>query len=265
MTRRILALFFSLAFLFCAQASAQSVDEIIKKHLEARGGVEKIKAIKSLKASGKILQQGLEIPISLQQKRPNKVRLDATFQGKTQTQAYDGQVGWKVNPFQGSPDPEKVAGDELKDLEEQADIDGALVDYKQKGHAVELVGKEDLEGSPVYKLKVTLKSGDVRHVYLDADKYLELKLTSKRKTPGGEMEIESFPGNYKPVNGVLFPFSIENKVGGNTLYTITVDKIEVDTNVDDAVFKMPVKEEKPKTQEKSKPEEKKPPSNYWRP
>jgi outer membrane lipoprotein-sorting protein len=256
MNRKALTLILPLASLFCAQASAQTVDELIKKSLDAKGGVQKLKAIKSMKATARVIQQGLEIPIIIQQKRPHLVRMDVTFQGKSQTMAYNGESGWKTDPFQGSPDPEKIAGDDLKQAEEQSDLDGPLVDYKEKGHTVELIGKEDVEGTPAYKLKLTLKSGDVRNIYLDAENYLELKVNLKRKTAGGEIEIDQFLGNYKPVNGLMFAFSIETKVKGQTVSQITIDKIETDVAIDDSIFKMPAKApEKPKT------EEKKPPAN----
>jgi hypothetical protein len=248
MIRRNLILLFAFTLLLAVAASAQTVDDIINKSIEARGGLQKVKAIKSLKMTGKltVAGPGIELPITIQQKRPNAFRMDATFQGISE--------------------PDKLAGEELKDAQEQADIDGSLVDYKAKGHTVELAGKEDLEGTPAYKLKVTLKNGDVRYVYIDAAKYLELKVTAKRKTPGGEQEIDIYPGNYKPVNGVLFPFSIEQKVAGQTQIQIAVDKIEIDAPVDDAVFKMPVKAaEKPKTDDKPKTEEKpkdKPPVRF---
>lgn len=254
MIRRALTLIISLTVLFCLHASAQTVDELIKKNIDARGGMQKLKAIKSVKATAKIIQGGLEIPITLQQRRPNMVRMDMAFQGKSMVQAYDGETGWQINPFQGSPDPEKAAGDELKDLQEQADFDGALVDYKEKGHTVELIGKEDMEGTPVYKLKLTLKNGDVRNIYLDAENYLELKVSSKRKTPGGELDVDQYVGNYKPVNGVLFAFSIDTKVKGQTVNQISIEKIETDVAIDDSLFKMPAKpQEKPKTEEKKPP------------
>jgi outer membrane lipoprotein-sorting protein len=243
----------------CVGASAQTVDELIKKSLDAKGGVQKLKALKSVKATARVIQQGLEIPMVIQQKRPHLVRLDVTFQGKSQTMAYDGQSGWKTDPFQGSPDPEKIAGDDLKEAEEQADLDGPLVDYKDKGHTVELIGKEDVEGTPTYKLKVTLKNGDVRNIYLDAENYLEMKVSSKRKTPGGEIEVDQFVGNYKPVNGILFAFSIETKVKGQTVNQIAIDKIETDIAIDDSLFKMPAK-----TTDKPKADEKKPPSTRAR-
>jgi len=233
------------------QASAQTVDEVVKKSIEAQGGVERLKAVKSIKVTGKIIQQGLEIPITIQQKRPSMVRMDVTFQGKSQTVAYDGDTGWKTDPFQGSPDPEKVAGDELKELQEQSDMDGPLVDYKAKGHTVELMGKEDMEGTPVYKLKLTLKNGDIRYIFIDAANWLGLKVNLKRKTPGGEMEADQFVGNYKKVNGIMTAFSIETKVGGQTVNQIVLDKVEMDVPIDDSLFKMPAKPaEKPKTEDK---------------
>ncbi len=251
MIRKALTLIFSLTFLLCVEASAQTVDELIKKNLDAKGGVQKLKAVKSIKATGKITQQGLEIPIILQQRRPGMARMDITFQGKSMVQAYDGANGWKIDPFQGSSEPEKLAGDDLKDVQEQSDIDGPLVDYKEKGHTVELIGKEDVEGTPAYKLKLTLKNGDVRNIYLDAENYLELKVSLKRKTPGGEIEVDQFVGNYKPVNGILYAFSIESKVKGQTVNQITIDKVESDVAIDEALFKMPAKApEKPKTEEK---------------
>lgn len=259
MIRRNLILLFAFTLLFTVAASAQTVDEIIKKSADARGGLPKIKAIKSLKVTGKltIAGPGVELPITIQQKRPGAFRMDATFQGQAVVQAYDGENGWQVNPFQGISDPDKMAGDDLKEAQEQADMDGPLVDYKEKGHTVELVGKEDLEGTPAYKLKLTLKTGDVRYIYIDAANYLELKVTAKRRSPGGEQEVDIYPGNYKPVNGVLFPFSTEQKVGGQTQIQITVDKIEIDVPVDDAVFKMPVKAaDKPKADDKPKMEDK---------
>ena len=256
MIRRALTAVLSLAFLFCVQGSAQTVEDLIKKNLDARGGVQRIKAVKTVKATARVIQQSLEIPLVIQQKRPNMVRVDITFQGKSQIMAFNGQSGWKIDPFQGSPDPEKIAGDDLKDAEEQADMDGALVDYKEKGHKVELVGKEDMEGTPVYNLKLTMKNGDIRNVYLDAENYLELKYKIKRKTPGGEVEIEQYAGNYKPVNGIMHAFSIETKVKSQTVSQIVIDKIELDTPIDDSIFKMPDKPVQP-----SKPEEKKPPFN----
>ncbi len=129
--------------------------------------------------------------------------------------------------------------DDAKDVVEQADMDGPIVDYKSKGNSVELLGKEDIEGSPAYKLKVSLKNGDVSYVYIDTETALQVKETSKRKQQGSEIEVDSYLTNFKPVNGVLFPFMIENKVAGKSVGQFTVDDIKANVAFDDGIFVMP--------------------------
>ncbi|MEW6364469.1 MAG: hypothetical protein AB1714_07505 [Acidobacteriota bacterium] len=230
------------ALFFAFSATAQTVDELIAKNTEARGGLDKVKAIQSVKISGRsMMGGGMEAPFVLQIKRPGLARLDVTIQGKTLVQAYDGEAGWQIIPFMGSTDPEKMPEEELKQWKEQSDLDGPLVDYKAKGHTVELMGKEDLEGSPAYKLKLTLKDGDMKYVYVDAENYLTLKETTKTKREGTEIEVDSYFGDFKPVEGVMFPHSIDNRVQGNSVGQMVVDKIEVGAAMDDGIFKMPPK------------------------
>ena len=226
---------------FASPAAAQTVDEVIAKHLEARGGLDKVKAVQSMRMTGKMtVGPGIEAPIVLEMKRPSSVRLDITFQGNTGTQAYDGKTGWGISPMAAKKDPEPMSADDIKDMEEQADMDGPLVDTKAKGHAVELMGKEKVEGSDAYKLKVTLKTGDLRYIYLDADSYLELKTEAKRTIRGSEVETESVSSDYKEVGGLILPYTIQQGAKGQAQkQTITVDKIELNIPLDDARFKMP--------------------------
>ncbi|HMF57625.1 MAG TPA: hypothetical protein VK619_14880 [Pyrinomonadaceae bacterium] len=236
----VLALSCAVAFSQAAKPATLTVDEIVNKNIQAMGGLDNMRAIKTVKMTGKVtLGPGIEAPATIQQKRPNMVRNEFTLQGKTFIQAYDGTTAWQVNPFEGSPDPQKADEEDARDLQEQADMDGPLVDYKTKGNTVELVGQEDLEGTNVYKLKLTLKNGDVEYLYIDSQNFLALKSTSKRKRQGGEIEIESYFGDFKTVNNVMFPYSIENKVAGRTVFQIAVDSIQANIPIDDAVFKMP--------------------------
>ncbi|MEW6731747.1 MAG: hypothetical protein AB1489_10500 [Acidobacteriota bacterium] len=241
MLRKAICFVFLFPLLCSLSVSAQSLDEIINKNIQARGGLDKLKAVKSMKFTGKIRFQGLEAPLTLQFKRPNNARLEIVVQGKTIVQAYDGDTGWAIVPFTGSSDPEKMSEDDLKEIQEQADFDGPLIDYKAKGHTVELVGKEDLEGTSVYKLKVTLKTGDVRYLFIDAENYLELKTTSKQKRQGTEFEVDSYLGDYKEVNGILIPHAIENKTQGRVISQFTLEKIETNVAIEDTIFKMPAK------------------------
>jgi hypothetical protein len=221
--------------------AAQTVDDVIAKHLEARGGLDKIKAVQSMRMTGKMtVGPGIEAPVTLELKRPASVRLDMTFQGNTGTQAYDGKTGWGISPMAAKKDPEPMSAEDIKDMEEQADMDGPLVDTKAKGHSVELMGKEKVEGSDAYKLKVTLKTGDLRYIYIDADSYLELKAEAKRTVRGSEVETESVNSDYKEVGGLILPYTIQLGAKGQAQkQTITVDKIELNIPLDDARFKMP--------------------------
>jgi len=220
---------------------AQTADEIIAKNIQARGGLDKLKSVQSIKSTGTMaMGPGMEAPGLLVQKRGNLARLEFTIQGLTMVQAYDGKNGWQIMPFTGKKDPELMSADEVKEIEETADIDGPLVDYKSKGHQVELLGKEKMEGTDVYKLKVTLKNGDVQTVYLDADSFLEIKEETKRTVRGSEQVVESSIGDYKEVNGIIFPFAEESGLkGSEEKEKLTITKIELNVPVDESIFKMP--------------------------
>jgi outer membrane lipoprotein-sorting protein len=222
-------------------ATAQTVDELIAKNVAARGGLDKLKSVQTMRLIGKMtMGPGMEAPVRLELKRPNSVRMEYTFQGMTGVQAWDGTSGWAISPFSGKTDAEPMSPEDAKEAEEQSDMDGPLVDYKAKGHSVELVGKEKLEGSDTYKLKVTLKNGTVNYTYLDADSYLAIREESKRLVRGSEVEVESTIGDYKEVGGVLIPHSIQNGAKGRPeKQDIVIDKIELNPPLDDARFKMP--------------------------
>jgi outer membrane lipoprotein-sorting protein len=239
---RRFALGLALTALAALPAAGQTVDELVAKSIEARGGLAKLKAVTSMRLSGKMtMGPGIEAPISIEFKRPSRVRMEFTFQGNTGVQAYDGAHGWSINPFSGKRDPEPMSADELKDVQEQADMDGPLVDYKAKGNTVELLGKEKVEGSDAYKLKITLKSGDVRYEYLDADSLLPIKEEARRTVRGSEMELESTLGDYKDVGGgLLLPHSIESGAKGRPeKQNLVIEKVELNPPLDDARFTMP--------------------------
>ncbi|MCS6805307.1 MAG: hypothetical protein NZ823_09235 [Blastocatellia bacterium] len=221
-------------------ASAQSVDQVLAKYYQARGGLEKIKSVKTLRFTAKISGGPMEIPVTMEQKRPNSMRMEFTFQGLTGIQAYDGKTGWMIMPFGGKKDPEPMGEDMLKELAKQADIDGPLVDYKEKGHQVELLGKESVEGTEAYKLKLTRRDGDVEYIYLDADSYVEIKSEGKRMIRGSEFEAETIYGDYKQVDGLMIAHSIESgPKGSSQKQKITIEKIEINPPIEDTRFAMP--------------------------
>jgi outer membrane lipoprotein-sorting protein len=232
----------ALAFL-AAPLSAATLDEVLAKHFDALGGKDKIAAIKSVKMTAKQVFGPQEVPATIVWKRPNKVRMEFVLQGMTGIQAYDGTTAWMVMPFLGKNDPEEMTGDDLKDIVEEADlIEGPLFNWKEKGHTVELLGEDTIEGTPAWKLKLTRKDGDVSTIWLDKDAYLEIKSEGKRKRGDQELELETSYGDYKEVGGLMFPHSIESKPKGAPQgSTITVNSIELNPELDDASFGMPPK------------------------
>lgn len=239
MLRRTLAGLVAGAVL-AAPALAQTVDELIAKANEARGGLDKLKAVQSLRMKGKMtMGPGIEAPVTVEMKRPRNARMEFTIQGMTGVQAYDGQQAWGISPM-GSRQPEPMPAEMAKDLDNQSDIDGPLVDTQAKGHKVELVGKEKVEGSDAWKLKVTLKSGDVQHIYLDADSFLEIRTEQKRTIRGTEVELETSYGDYKEAGGLLWPHSIQSAAKGRPeKQVLSFDSIEINPALEDARFKMP--------------------------
>ncbi len=222
-------------------ASALTVDELIAKNVAARGGLEKIRAIQSLRQTGKIQFGSTSVGYQWQGKRPGMVRTEITFQGLTAVNAYDGSVGWRIQPFRGRIDPEKMSADDVKPMQLDADMDGPLIDYQKKGNKVEYLGTEDVDGTDAHKLKVTLKNGDVRYIYLDPDYYLDIRVIDQTTIRGAQQESETDLGDYEQVNGVFLPFSIESgPKGGPKNAKVTIDKAEVNVDLDDAVFHFPV-------------------------
>lgn len=245
---------------FCALAGSgvsarQSVDDLIAKNLEAKGGLEKLKAIQSIKQVNTFNMQGMEGSMTVFTKRPNRLRQEMKLGGQTVINGFDGVTPWTINPLVGFTRAVAVTGPQADMVREQGDFDGPLVDYKAKGHTVELLGKEPVEGSDAYKLKVTLKNGSVRTIWIDAEANLEIKGEGKRTIRGSEVESETALGDYKEVGGVMYPHSVEGGPKGvPQRQKIVIDKIEVNPTLDDSRFKMPEvkKEEPPKAPEKPK-------------
>ncbi len=223
-------------------APTPTVDELVAKNIEAKGGAAAINAIQSIRFEGRLLvnQGQIELTYKQTKERPGKVRTDATLQGMALVQSYDGASGWKISPFQGRKDPEKMSGDEAKSLVEDAEIGGPLFDWKAQGKAVTYLGTEDVEGTMAQKLKVVRKNGDVTYVYLDPDHFLAIRELIERTEHGAKVEVETDLGDYEKVNGVYFPFSIEagNK-GSNDKQKIIIAKAEANIPIDNGFFSFP--------------------------
>lgn len=230
-----------------AQTAATNVDTIVQRHLAALGGVEKMRAIQSTKATGKMTmggQQGqpVEASITFWNKRPASQRMEISMQGQRITQGFDGKTGWMMNPAMGSA-PQIAPAEDNRNAMANADPDGSpLADYKSKGNTVQLLGKKDVNGSVAYELQVTLKSGSTSLLYLDEKTFLPVKTAVARQQPGQPQQpltVETYSSDYRPVNGVMMPFVTETRVGGRTMARTVMEKIEANMATDDSLFAVP--------------------------
>lgn len=226
---------------WAAAATSQTADELIAKNIEARGGLEKIRAIQSMRLTGTLTVGDAAMPSVLEVKRPNKTRWEFTLRGQMAVQAYDGTTAWALAPFAGKPVPERLSPEDSKDMELQADMDGPLVDYRAKGHRVEVMGVAKIREHDAWRLTVSLKNGDVRDIYVDLKTHLQVLVVAHRIVQGKQAGIETEPGDYRQVMGVMLPYTFETRADGSPqTQTVRFQKIEVNVPIDDSRFPMPV-------------------------
>ncbi len=224
-----------------AAQTAQTADGIVSKYIETIGGMDRIEAIRTLKKLGRFTGgNGREARVVEENKRPDLVRQEFVLQGMTGITAWDGKTGWKIEPWEGKKDVEPLGEEELKAILEDSDFDGPLIHYKEKGNTVEFAGTEPVEGTDAYKLKVTLKNGDIQYFFMDTDYFVPIKIEKKRVVRGAERESETTLGDYKEVAGVYFPHSYEiGRKGSSNRQKVVYDRIEANVPLDDALFHPP--------------------------
>ena len=228
------------ALALAAVSNAQTVDEIVAKNLKAKGGAEKWKSISSVKMTGTFSAQGMEGPMSLYAKRPNLSRQEITMNGRKLVQAFDGTTPWMILP--DSEAAREMPAAQGESVRNNADFDGPLMDYAAKGHKIELVGKEKVGGTEVYHLKLTKKGGSIEHYYLDTESGIEVKRTVDVDAAGMKQTIETELSNFKSVEGIMIPHTMKQSVNGTPVAQMTVEKIEFNAPIEDALFRMPAKE-----------------------
>ncbi|MEN3338971.1 MAG: hypothetical protein V7647_2647 [Acidobacteriota bacterium] len=244
-TFTLIAAVVAAACLLPSPASAQTLEQIIAMNLEAKGGLEKIRATATVRMTGHVVATedpssgGKTATITMLAKRPNMMRREQTMGGETIVSAFDGTTLWMQR---GTQPPEEAPGPQVAYARQDAEFDSVFVDYKEKGHRIELVGREQREGQDVFHLKVTKKGGPPQAYYLDARTGLE-KVISVTLAPGGRpaTTIETQLGDYREVDGRMIPFSIRQLVNGTVSASTTLEKVEFNVPADDALFKMPSK------------------------
>jgi hypothetical protein len=249
-----------------AAAPQLSAEQIVEKNVAARGGLSGWRSLQTLEMKGKMQAGGnkrptipvpgtrvgpevrsnrpteqVELPFTMELQRGRKQRLEIQFNGQTAVQVYDGSQGWKLRPYLNRHEVEKYSTDELKQASSQTDIDGLLIDYAAKGSKVELAGVEQVEGRNAYNLKVTDKNGNIRHDWVDAQTFLELKVEGNpRRLDGKYHPVATFLRDYRAVNGLMMPYLMETVVEGvKDTEKIKVEEIVSNPKLDASQFAMP--------------------------
>ena len=223
-----------LCLIVAAPAYAQTADEIIAKNLAAKGGEAKLRAVQSLRQTGTITLQGQTAQLMTVSKRPNLSRQDISIMGTTITMAFDGTKAWMLNPMVGS-DVVEMPAEQAEMIKDQADMDGPLMDYKDKGSSVELIGVEDAAGRKAFHLRVTRKGLPPTDLFIDSQNYLDVKAVTT--VPGsGTMEVAF--GDYRSVDGLMVPFSVKSSAAGMLLSELKLDKVEFNVTIPPDTFKI---------------------------
>jgi outer membrane lipoprotein-sorting protein len=253
MPRRALLWFIALPICMClaliGAASPQppanlTAAEIIEKNISAKGGVQAWRAVQTMSFSGKMDAGGknkVQLPFTLEKKRPRKMRVELVFANDTAVQVYDGTNGWKLRPYLGRRDAEPYSPEELKSASFESDVDGPLVDYAAKGNNVELEGVEKVENHDAYRLKLTLQGGQVQHIWVDAETFLEVKIEGTPRRMDGKMRpVSIYLRDYKDVKGLKIPYVIETAVQGyKDTHKMIIENVVVNPNLQDTLFTKP--------------------------
>jgi hypothetical protein len=244
MRRTVAALLLAALFISgSSAASALTAEELAAKNVAAKGGIDKLHALKSLRLSGRLLVNNDAMRLQFVEliKPPQAVRFEATLQGLTLVQAYDGTQAWRIDPFQGRKDPEKLSADDAKGLaEDAADFMGPLVDYAAKGYVLDYLGTEDIDGTEAHKLRVTRGNGNISYVYLDPDYFLEIRTVNRRIEHGVPIETVTDFSDYEQVAGTYLAFAQASGAKGSTdRQKLQIEKAEANAELADAIFHFP--------------------------
>jgi len=237
---------FASAFILLATSAAsfaQTANEIVAKHIEAMGGADKWKAVKAMEMNNKFTVQGMDIESKTVIVSGKSLRTDISVMGQEIISAIDGETGWAQQPAMmgGTGEPEDMPGAMIKESRKQVYLGGSLMNYKENGSTIELVGKEKLEGIDVYHLKLTEKAGDVTNLFISTSNYYVLKSAGKRNIQGKEVDAEVNFSNFKQVEGLTFPYTMETASPMGGMMTIETDSIKLNPKIDESIFKKPGK------------------------
>jgi hypothetical protein len=239
MKKRLHIILLILVVFSVAGAQDLTLEDILAKYYKTMG-FENLQGIKTIVMTGTIIQQDA-MPVKIVRMRPDHFLMEFDIQDITACQGYDGQTAWWTTPWTGNPKPQPMPEDRAKDLKSRADFDGLLYNWKQKGHIVELVGRDTVEKALAYKLKVTKNDGGIEFLFIDSEKFTLQKRLYYRKVRGQEVAMENFFRDYRTVGGAMFSYTQETWFGGQPYNSVQFDNVELNIPVDDNIFHMPAK------------------------
>ena len=214
-----------------------NLDQVLSKFYEANG-IAKMQNTKTIVMTGFITRNDL-MPYKITKMRPDKYRLDFQVADLETVQAYDGKTGWYTAPWTGNPNPIRMTEDAAGGMSLKADFDGLLYQWKEKGHSAELIGKDTIEGIESYKIQITRKDGGKEFYFIDSKNFYLQKQSSFRKIREQDVELENFYKDYRTVDGIMFPYTIETKMGGQPYSLVEFETIDLNVPVDEIIFVFP--------------------------
>jgi len=239
MLKRFSLLLLAVLPLTTMQAQDMTTDDLLDQYFEAIGGKEKIRAMKSRKMTATMSMQGMEFPGVIYEMAPNMQRVEVDVQGQQIVMAYDGEDAWWIMPFQTGPNPQDMPEDQAEGMKKET-FETPFINYADKGHTVELLGKEDVEGAEAYAVKLTKKNGDVQTHYFDAEYFVPIMIrTEIDEGPMKGQFVEQYVSDYQEVEGFMIPFYLETKIGGQTGQKITINKVEINPEIEVSIFSRP--------------------------
>ena len=228
----------AIVFAMANVSLAQTLNEVLDKHFKAVGQ-EKLLAVQSFYIKAKVSQMGMEMPMEMKIKKPDMFLVSIEMQGQKMIQAFDGQKGWMIAPWVSS-DPQELSGEQLTQAKGQADMEGELYNYDKKGSTAELMGKVNVDGKEMFRIKLTDKNGNLKDYFIDANTYLVSKVKSKVSAQGQTVEVEQLMSDNKTIDGITMAMKIESKSPmGSAL--ILMEDVKFNEKFDDAIFKQPAK------------------------
>jgi outer membrane lipoprotein-sorting protein len=224
-----------------------SAEQIVRRHVEARGGLKAWKAVSAISYAGELDaggRQAVMLPFTMTLQRPHRSRLEIRFQGKSAVQVFDGRQGWKLRPYLNHDDVEPYSAAEARSAADGDELDGPLVESARKGTRVERAGMEEVAGHPAYKLRLSSKSGTTRHLWIDASTFLEVRMDGEPQTDAGRLRsVSLFYGDFRNVGGLMIPFELKTVVeGAMQPHRMVIRQVTLNPSIAANIFSRPTPE-----------------------